>query len=193
MTAVKEPLPIMLFETQEAWADWLAEHHETHRGLRLKIAKKHSEFHSVTYAEALDTALCYGWIDSRKESFNGDFFLQCFTPRNPRSIWSQINRTKAEAMMEAGKMMPRGLAAIETAKLNGNWEQAYASQKIISVPEDFAEALNNSPQAKTFFESLSSANRYAYLFRLHASKKPETRQKNITRFIAMLEEGQTFH
>lgn len=193
MTAVKEPLPIMLFETQQAWADWLAEHHETHRGLRLQIAKKNSGFRSVTYAEALDTALCYGWIDSKKEGFNEDFFLQCFTPRNPRSIWSQINRTKAEALIEAGKMMPRGLAAIETAKVNGNWEQAYASQKIISVPEDFAEALNNNPQAKTFFESLTSANRYAYLFRLHASKKPETRQKNITRFIAMLEEGQTFH
>lgn len=193
MTAVKEPLPIMLFETQQAWADWLAEHHETHRGLRLQIAKKHSEFHSVTYAEALDTALCYGWIDSKKEGFNEDFFLQSFTPRNPRSIWSQINRTKAEALIEAGKMMPRGLAAIETAKLNGNWEQAYASQKTISVPEDFVEALNNNPRAKTFFESLTSVNRYAYLFRLHASKKPETRQKNITRFIAMLEEGQTFH
>lgn len=193
MPGTKEPLPIMLFETQKDWTQWLAEHHTTHPGLRLRIAKKKSPLQSVTYQEALETALCYGWIDSRKEAFDDDSFLQCFTPRSPRSIWSLINRDKAEALIAAGKMTPQGMAAIDAAKLNGNWDQAYASQKIIGVPEDFAAALDEHPEAKAFFSALSSSNRYAFLFRLNNTKNPKTREKNIARFIAMLESGETFH
>lgn len=193
MPRTQEPLPIMLFETQDDWAQWLAAHHTTHPGLRLRIAKKKSLLHSVTYQEALETALCYGWIDSRKEAYDADSFLQCFTPRSPRSIWSLINRDKAEALIAAGKMTPQGMAAIEAAKLNGNWAQAYASQKIITVPEDFAAALDEHPEAKALFAALSSSNRYAFLFRLNGAKNPKTREKNMARFIAMLEKGETFH
>lgn len=193
MAAVKEPLPIMLFETQQAWAEWLAEHHETHRGLMLRIAKKKSKLRSITYAEALEAALCYGWIDSRKESFDEDSFLQCFTPRGPRSIWSLINREKAEALMASGRMMPKGLAAVEAAKQNGFWDNAYSSQNSVTTPEDFQAALDENPLAKAFFEGLSSANRYAFLFRIHTARNSETRKKNIARFITMLEKGETFH
>lgn len=193
MPAAREPLPIMLFETQEAWADWLAEHHESHRGLRLRIAKKNSPLRTVTYAEALETALCYGWIDSLKQAYDADSFLQSFTPRSPRSVWSRINREKVETLTAQGRMMPKGLAAVEAARLSGAWDQAYASQKEMAVPEDFQRALDKSPTAKAFFESLNSANRYAFLFRIHTAAKSETRSTRILRFIGMLEKGETFH
>lgn len=193
MTQPKDPLPILLFETQSDWDNWLAENHDTHKGLRLRIAKKKSVLQSVTYAEALETALCYGWIDSKKEAYDSDTFLQCFTPRNPRSVWSLINREKVEQLIVAGRMKPKGLAAMEAAKRTGQWNAAYASQKTITITEDFAAALDISPAARTFFETLNSANRYAFLFRIQNSKKPETRARNIARFIAMLENGETFH
>ncbi len=193
MAQSKDPLPVMLFETQSDWDNWLAENHLTHKGLRLRIAKKKSEMQSVTYAEALETALCYGWIDSKKEAYDSDTFLQCFTPRNPRSVWSLINREKVETLIATGKMKPRGLVAVEAAKLSGQWEIAYASQKVIKVPEDFEAALDHNPEAKAFFETLNTVNRYAFLYRIQNAKKPETREKNISRFIAMLEKEETFH
>ena len=186
-------LPIKLFETPAKWDAWLAKHHAQAPGLWLRLAKAASGRRSVTYAEALDAALCYGWIDGQKKSYDEQTWLQKFTPRGPRSIWSQINREKAQALIESGRMQPAGLAAIERARQNGQWEAAYASQKKMAVPGDLRAALAADPAAEAFFATLNSTNRYAILFRLQTAKKPETRARRLAQFVAMLARGEKLY
>jgi uncharacterized protein YdeI (YjbR/CyaY-like superfamily) len=185
--------PKRLFKTQSDWAAWLAENHDCHPGLWLRIAKKNSKVQSVSYPDALDTALCYGWIDGQKRPENEKTWLQKFVPRAPKSIWSKINREKALALLKDGKMKRAGLAAIKLAKANSRWEAAYDSQSHSTVPPDFEAALCQSPRAKTFFSDLDSANRYAILFRIQNVKKAETRERKIKQFIEMLEKHETIH
>jgi len=186
-------LPTLPFESKKKFAEWLAEQHNKSAGVWLKLAKKATGIPSVTYAEALDVALCYGWIDGQKGSFDDKYFLQKFTPRRPKSIWSKINTEKVEKLIARGEMKPAGLKAIEAAKQDGRWDAAYEGQKSISVPEDFQSALEKNQKAKVFFESLNSANRYAFLFRVTTAKKAETRERRISQFVEMLERGEKFH
>jgi len=184
---------VLPFAGKNKWADWLAEQHEKSAGVWLKLAKKDSGIPSVTYDEALDVALCYGWIDGQKKGFDDKYWLQKFTPRGPKSIWSKINTEKAERLIASGEMKPTGLKAIEAAKQDGRWDAAYSSQKNISVPDDFQAALDKNKKAKVFFVTLNSANRYAILFRIQTAKKAETRAKRIQQFIEMLERGEKIH
>lgn len=190
---IKSELPILPFASQAKFADWLAKQHDKSAGLWLKIAKKDSGISTVTYAEALEVALCYGWIDGQKGSYDEKYFLQKFTPRRPKSIWSKINVEKVEQLIKDGKMKPAGLKAVEAAKADGRWAKAYDSQKSASVPEDFQAALNKSKKAKAFFETLNSVNRYAILFRIHNVRKAETRMKKIKQFIEMLEKNEKIY
>jgi len=189
----KNGLPILPFSSQRAWEKWLDEHHRTSKGLWLKIAKKGSGIDSVDYAEALDVALCHGWIDGQKGAFDDTFWLQKFTPRGPRSKWSKINVDKALALIESGRMKPAGLAEIEKARSDGRWEQAYDSQSRATVPEDLQRELDRNPEAAKFFAALDSANRYAVLYRIHEAKKPETRARRIEKFIGMLNRQEKLH
>src|SRR3954453_21471936 len=161
-----DDLPILLFALKEELEAWLEENHAGAGGLWLKIAKKGSGVESVNYAEALELALCFGWIDSQKSGFAEAFFLQRFTPRRPRGKWSQINRTKAEELIAAGSMRPAGLAEVEAAKADGRWEAAYAGQRTATVPEDLRQELDRNEAAREFFATLDGANRYAILYRL---------------------------
>jgi uncharacterized protein YdeI (YjbR/CyaY-like superfamily) len=185
--------PIRLFGDQKNWAAWLEKNHRQHPGIWLRIAKKGSGLRSVTYAEALETAICYGWIDGQKKPENEQTWLQRFLPRTAKSIWSRINREKALALIQSGRMKTAGLAAIEQAKANGRWEAAYDSQSRAAVPEDFQSALNSSPKAKAFFAELDGANRYAILYRIQTAKKTETRARKIREFIEMLERHERIH
>jgi uncharacterized protein YdeI (YjbR/CyaY-like superfamily) len=186
-------IPTLPFETKKKWADWLAKQHDKSAGVWLKLAKKGSGIPSVTYEEALEVALCYGWIDGQKNGFDDKYWLQKFTPRGPKSIWSKINTEKAERLIVSGDMKPAGLKAIEAAKADGRWEAAYSSQKNMTVPDDFQAALDNNKKAKAFFGRLNSANRYAILFRIQTAKRPETRAKRIQQFIEMLERGEKLY
>jgi uncharacterized protein YdeI (YjbR/CyaY-like superfamily) len=189
----KQGLPILPFSSQKDWEDWLDKHHQTSKGLWLKIAKKDAGIDTVTYAEALDGALCHGWIDGQKGALDDRFWLQKFTPRGPRSKWSKINREKAQALIQAGRMKPAGLAAVEQAQGDGRWEQAYDSQSKAAVPEDLQKELDRNPKAAAFFATLDSANRYAVLYRVQEAKKPETRARRIEKFIGMLNRGEKVH
>lgn len=184
-------IPTLPFDSKKKWTDWLARQHGKSAGLWLKLAKKDSGIPSITYEEALDVALCYGWIDGQKKSFDNQYWLQKFTPRGARSIWSKINTEKAKRLIASGEMKPAGLKAVEAAKADGRWEAAYASQKNISIPSDFQAALDKNKKAKVFFARLKSAERYSFLFRLHQTKKPETRARKIQEFIELLEGGET--
>lgn len=182
-----------LFKGQAAWSAWLDKNHARSSGVWLRLAKKNSGLQSVTYAAALETALCYGWIDGHKRPESDQAWLQRFCPRSAKSIWSRINREKALALIKSGRMMPAGQQAIEQARSNGRWESAYDSPSRASVPDDFQAALKISPKAKSFFETLDRANRYAVLFRIQTAKRQETRTRNIQKFIAMLERGEKIH
>ena len=188
-----DTLPIKSFETQQNWEEWLKEHHAETQGVWLKIAKKEASTLSVTYAEALDSALCYGWIDGQKAAFDDKYWLQKFTPRAAKSIWSKVNCNKAEALIAEGRMQPAGLRQVELAKADGRWERAYESQSKITIPDDFQRALDNNPKARDFFNTLDSANRYAFLYRIQAAKKPETRSAKIQKFVEMLHQQQKLH
>lgn len=179
-------LPTIGFATQQHWELWLRENHGEAKGIWLKLAKKDSGIASISYAEALDVALCYGWIDGQKASLDKQYWLQKFTPRIPRSIWSKVNREKAMALIAEGRMQPAGLEQIELAKADGRWEQAYESQSKITIPDDFQSVLDQHPQAKDFFATLDSRNRYAILYRIQTAKKVETRSARIQKFIEML-------
>jgi uncharacterized protein YdeI (YjbR/CyaY-like superfamily) len=185
-------LPIIAFSSKSAWVNWLDTHHSNSAGIWLKLAKKASGIESVTFLEALEVALCYGWIDSQGKTFDDKYYLQKFTPRGPKSVWSLINRDKVEKLIAGGKIKPSGLAAIEAAKADGRWDRAYASQSNSVVPDDFEKALNKNDEAKAYFESLSSANRYAFLYRLQQTK-PEKRAAKIESFIEKLKNKQAFH
>jgi uncharacterized protein YdeI (YjbR/CyaY-like superfamily) len=192
---MKKPdvLQVLPFETQKDWEVWLEEHHADTKGIWLKIAKKEARSPSVSYAEALDCALCYGWIDGQKAAFDDKYWLQKFTPRTAKSIWSKVNCGKAEALIAEGRMQPAGLRQVELAKSDGRWERAYESQSKITIPDDFQSELDKNPKAKDFFSTLDSANRYAFLFRIHAAKKPETRSAKIQKFVEMLNQQQKLH
>lgn len=186
-------IPILPFASKKKWAAWLARQHDKSAGVWLKLAKKGSDIPSVTYDEALDVALCYGWIDGQKKGFDDKHWLQKFTPRTPKSIWSKINTEKAEKLIRSGEIKPAGLKAIEAAKQDGRWDAAYESQKKISIPADFQAELDQNPKAETFFRSLNSVNRYAILFRIHQAKKAETRLKHIRQFVEMMERGEKLY
>lgn len=185
--------PALPFASRSAWATWLDQQHASSDGIWLKIAKKGCGIESVTYAEALEVALCYGWIDGQKRSFDDAYWLQRFTPRRARSKWSQINRAKATELIEQRRMQPSGLLEVERAKADGRWDAAYASQSKITVPADLQAALDADPRARAFFAKLDSPNRYAILYRIHDAKRPETRTRRIAQFVAMLAEGKTLH
>lgn len=191
MRMASTELPIIAFASQKKWADWLAKQHETSAGVWLKLAKKATGIPSVTYDEAVESALCYGWIDGQKKSFDEQYWLQKFTPRGRKSIWSKVNTEKAERLIKSGEMKPAGLKAVQAAKEDGRWQRAYHSQSTASVPPDFQAALNKNKKAREFFESLKASNRYVFLFRLQTTKTPETRKKKITQFIEMLANGET--
>jgi uncharacterized protein YdeI (YjbR/CyaY-like superfamily) len=184
---------IMAFESPDAWAAWLADRHASSAGLWLKVAKKGTGIASVTYAEALDVALCYGWIDGQKGRAEEGYWLQRFTPRRPRSKWSRINCAKATALIEAGAMQPAGLREVERAKADGRWEAAYEPQSTAAVPDDLQQALAGNDEAREFFSTLDSANRYAILFRIQDAKKAETRVRRIARFVEMLARHEKLH
>jgi uncharacterized protein YdeI (YjbR/CyaY-like superfamily) len=189
--SVDDGLPVIQCASDREWEDWLEGNHESARGVWIKMAKKSSGVESVRYPEVLDTALCFGWIDHRRESLDERFFLQRFTPRTARSKWSKINRDKAERLIAERRMRPSGLAEVERAKSDGRWDAAYDGQARMAVPEDLARELDARPGAKAFFERLSSQNRYAILYRLHDAKRPETRARRLSKFVAMLEAGET--
>ncbi|MFW5942128.1 MAG: YdeI/OmpD-associated family protein [bacterium] len=189
----KKGLPIIAFTSQEEWQQWLEEHHETSDGLWLKLAKKSSGIESVTRGEAVEVALCYGWIDSQAASFDDQYWLQRFTQRTSRSKWSKLNREMATRLMEEGKMQPAGIREVERAQEDGRWDRAYAPPSTITVPDDLQEALDDNPQAKAFFEELDSANRYAILYRIHDAKKPETRARRIKKYVKMLRNQEKIH
>jgi uncharacterized protein YdeI (YjbR/CyaY-like superfamily) len=182
----KDNLPTIDFASQQTWETWLQEHHAEEKGVWLKIAKKESGIPSVSYAEALESALCYGWIDGQKASFDTQYWLQKFTPRRSKSIWSKVNCDKAMALIEAGRMQLAGLREVERAKADGRWDASYASQSKITIPDDLQSELNNNPQAREFFAALDSTNRYAILFRIQTAKKAETRAARIRKFVDML-------
>jgi uncharacterized protein YdeI (YjbR/CyaY-like superfamily) len=183
----RKDLPVTPFKDQQAWSVWLDANHATSSGLWIRFAKKASGKPSVSYAEALDVALCYAWIDGQSKSYDESTWLQKFTPRGTRSIWSKINREKAQALISDGRMQPAGLAEVERAKQDGRWEAAYDSPRAASVPADLQAALDRSPQATAFLTTLNSHNRFAILFRIQTAKKPETRASRIEQFIRMLE------
>src|SRR5436190_13520043 len=188
-----QDLPIVAFGSQQEWERWLAEHHATSKGVWLKIAKKDAGVETVSYAEALESALCYGWIDGQKRPYDDQFWLQRFTPRSPRSKWSRINRDKALALVEQGRRKPAGQAQIEQARRDGRWGAASEAQSGARVPDDLQRALDEHPAAQAFFATLDSRNRYAILYRLQDAKKPETRARRLDQFVAMLDEGKKLY
>ena len=192
MTATSD-YPIVLFADRTAFRKWLSAHHAEQPGLWLRIAKAASPLQSVTYAEALDVALCFGWIDGQKKSHDAESFLQKFTPRRKRSPWSKRNRERAERLAAAGEMHSAGLAAVEAAKADGRWDRAYDSPGTMTVPGDLQAALDKHPKARAFFETLKGANRYAILYRIQTAVKPETRARRIAEFVAMLKRRETLH
>jgi uncharacterized protein YdeI (YjbR/CyaY-like superfamily) len=186
----KDGKPVLAFASQDDWGAWLDAEHATSDGVWVKFAKKGSGVKTVVYAEALDVALCYGWIDSQVMSLDERFYLQKFTPRRSRSKWSRINREKIEQLTNAGRMKPAGLEQVELAKADGRWDAAYASPSTIEVPEDLQKALDANPKAAEFFATLSGSNRYAILYRLEDAKKAETRARRLEKFVGMLERGE---
>ncbi len=186
-------LPTKLFERQRDWLIWLTENHATSSGIWLQLAKKNSAVQSISYDEAVEVALCFGWIDGQKKAHSDLYWLQRVTPRSAKRVWSKINKEKALALIGSGKMQPAGLKEIERAKLDGRWDAAYDSAGKSSVPPDFQSALGGNARAKEFFETLDSRNRYAVLFRIQTAKNAESRAKKIAQFVQMLAEQEKIH
>jgi uncharacterized protein YdeI (YjbR/CyaY-like superfamily) len=186
-------LPTISFATAEQWRVWLNERHASAPGVWLKIAKQGLGIQTVTYAQALDVALCFGWIDGQKNRFDERYWLQRFTPRKPRSKWSQINVAKATELIASGAMQPAGLAEVQRAQADGRWERAYTGQRTATVPEDLRRALDQNPAASEFFATLNSVNRYAILYRIQDAKLPDTRARRIEKYVAMLNDGKQIH
>ena len=185
--------PVLLFESQQGWAAWLGENHQVTPGVWLRLAKKAAALQSLSYAEAVAVALCYGWIDGQAKRYDEASWLQKFTPRGPKSIWSKVNREKVEQLIENGQMQPAGLQAVERAKQDGRWDAAYDSPKNITIPGDLQAALDSNPAANAFFTTLNSQNRYAILFRIQTAKKAETRARRIQQFMDMLARQEKLH
>jgi uncharacterized protein YdeI (YjbR/CyaY-like superfamily) len=191
--AVDEDLPKLPFPSRAEWEEWLEDNHATSEGVWIEIAKKGTGIESVRYPDVLESALCFGWIDGRREALDERYFLQRFSPRRPRSKWSRINRDKAERLIAEGRMRPAGLAEVERAKADGRWEAAYEGQRSSTVPDDLQRELDARPKAKAFFAELGSQNRYAILYRLQDARRPETRARRLAKFVAMLEAGETIY
>ncbi|WP_034270185.1 YdeI/OmpD-associated family protein [Actinospica robiniae] len=181
------------FERAEDFEAWLEANDGSCGGLWVKLAKKGSGIASIDYATALEAALCFGWIDGRKRSLDEDSWLQRFTPRSPRGRWSRINRDKATALIEAGRMRPAGQREVDLAQADGRWDAAYEGQRSAAVPEDLQAAFDADPEAAAFFTTLDSANRYAVLYRVHEAKRAETRARRIEKLVAMLHAHETIH
>jgi uncharacterized protein YdeI (YjbR/CyaY-like superfamily) len=188
-----DDLPILEFESRAVWEVWLDANHAAARGVWIKIAKKASGIATVTHAEALEVALCFGWIDGQRLGFDEVWFLQRFTHRRPRSRWSQINRDKVESLIEQGMMRPAGLAEIERARADGRWDAAYAGRRKMEVPADLLARLELDPVAAAVFSNLDATNRYAVLYRLHHIKSPDARVRRIDQYVEMLARGETIH
>jgi uncharacterized protein YdeI (YjbR/CyaY-like superfamily) len=186
-------LAVVSFPSGEAFAAWLDAEHEQSPGIWLKIAKKEAGVPTVSYDEAVDVALCFGWIDGQKRGLDDQYWLQRFTPRKPRSKWSKINCARADRLIEAGQMRPRGRAEVEAARSDGRWAAAYAGQRSATVPADLQAALDADPVARDFFTTISSQNRYAIIYRVGDAKRPETRAARIAKYVAMLHEHQTIY
>lgn len=184
---------ILPFATQQDWLDWLEENHSTAKGLWVKFAKKASGIPSLTYEEAREAAIMYGWIDGLKNAIDENYYTLRFMPRLSKSGWSKVNTGIAEQLIKDGKMRPTGLEQVEKARADGRWEAAYHSQSTMEMPADFAEALKKNPTAEEFFASITKANRYAFLYRLQTAKKAETRAARLEKFIEMLSAGDVFH
>ena len=193
MANTKCDLPIIAFKSQQALNTWLVAHAASSEGLWLKLAKKSSGIACVSKSEAVDTALCHGWIDGQLDSFDDKYSLVRFTPRRQASKWSERNRTRALELIKSGRMLPAGMKEIERARKDGRWGAAYAPQSTAEVPEDLRAALKRNAKAGRFFETLNRVNRYAILYRVHNAKKPETRVARIKKFVAMLAAGETIH
>jgi uncharacterized protein YdeI (YjbR/CyaY-like superfamily) len=191
--APKAELPVHAFATRAAFERWLKAHHAASSGIWLQLMKKTSGVASLTYHEALDAALSWGWIDGQTKAHDAASWLRKFTPRGARSMWSKINRAKAQALVDSGRMQAAGLAQMQRAQQDGRWEAAYDSPSNAQPPADFAQALAASPQAAAFFLTLNGANRYAVLFRVQAPKKAETRERKIRELVAMLARGEKIH
>jgi len=184
---------ILAFDSPRTWEAWLAKHHAASSGIWLRIYKKASGKASVTYTEALDAALCYGWIDSQKRPKDALSWLQRFGPRRAKSGWSRINTLNAERLIKAGRMKPAGLKEVVAAKEDGRWQRAYDSPGAAVIPADFLKELSKNRKAQSFFEGLNKANTYAIAYRLQTAKRPETRQKRMLFILAMLARGEKFH
>ncbi|MBX3607641.1 MAG: YdeI/OmpD-associated family protein [Piscinibacter sp.] len=197
MPAAKPAIPPdaapRLFKNAKAFGAWLKKHHAASDGLWLMIAKRGAREPGITYPEAVELALCWGWIDGQKKALDDQHFLQRFTPRRARSIWSRINVEKAVALAEAGRMQAPGLAQIEAAKADGRWARAYDGASTAVVPDDLRAALEAEPEAKAFFATIDATNRYAVLWRIQTAVRPETRARRIARLVAMLACGEVIH
>jgi uncharacterized protein YdeI (YjbR/CyaY-like superfamily) len=191
--AGQSDLPILSFSSLEEWESWLDKNHATSAGVWLRIYKKESGVKSIYYPEGLDGALCYGWIDGLKRPYDKKSWLQRFSPRRPKSLWSKINTAHAERLMQLGKIKTPGLAAIEAAKKDGRWDAAYHSPGKSTIPDDFLAALSKNKRAKTFFETLNKTNRYLIAWRLQTAIKPETRERRMKAILGMLAKGKKFH
>jgi uncharacterized protein YdeI (YjbR/CyaY-like superfamily) len=186
-------LPVVSFESVAQWQAWLEANHAESPGVWIKIAKAGCDVPTVTYPEALDIAICFGWIDGQKGSVDDMHWLQKFTRRGPRSKWSKVNRQKATALIGQGRMRPAGLAEVERAQQDGRWDAAYDSPSTATVPDDLQRALDSRPKASAFFATLNSVNRYAMLYRIQDAKRAETRARRIEKFVTMLDEGRTLY
>lgn len=193
MPETKNGLEIIQLADQTAWERWLERNHERDEGVWVKFAKKASPVRTVTMGEAVEAALCFGWIDGQSAGYDEHFVLGRFTPRRRRSKWSEVNRTKATALIAAGRMRPSGMAAIEAAKADGRWQDAYPPQSKAKPPPDFARALRDHPDAGAFFEQLRSQQRYAFLHRLHHVKDPQRRAKRIADYVELLSARKTLN
>ena len=193
MGKAKRDLPVIAFQSQQAWEAWLASQPASSEGVWLKLAKKSSGIASVAKPEAIDSALCHGWIDGQLDRFDDDHWLIRFTPRRSTSKWSEKNRARALELVALQRMRPAGLEQIKRAREDGRWNAAYAPQSTAQVPDDLRAALAKNKGARSFFDTLDSTNRYAILYRIHGAKKPETRMARIEKYVAMLSSGQTIH
>lgn len=187
-----QPAP-RLFKSAKAFETWLKKHHASSDGLWLQIAKRGADEPSVTYAEAVEIALCWGWIDGQKKGLDDQHFLQRFTPRRARSVWSKVNVEKVAALIESGRMQAPGLAQVDAAKADGRWARAYDGARTSVVPDDLQAALDAQPPAKAFFATLNASNRYAVLWRIQTAVKPETRARRIEQLVDMLARGEAIH
>ena len=192
MTGLPDDLPVLPFADSDAWETWLVANAAS-KGLWLKIAKKDSGIATVTYDQALEVALCHGWIDGQKRGFDGEYFLQRFTPRRPKGLWSKINIGKVERLIAEGRMRAGGQREVDAAKADGRWDAAYDGARNMETPPELVAALAKNKKARTFFETLDKTNRYAVCWRVQTAKKPETRAKRVETLVEMLARGEKIH